>query len=276
MNLLVVESKAKARTIRKYLRKDLSVLATRGHVQQFPSRGHTFGANRAGQLPQPPWEWTDNGVQAVRVIRNASKQHNVTRIFLGSDPDREGEFIAWRLSVVYASSSAATMSLVVPRQGENSGRRYSLHPPAGIIRSRTKPKTCSNSMKVRRELECPSSDAKTTIRIDNPASVRTTRGMVGHLVAVICVEEGAKSGRGRRRHPPPGQGVPGGGRTGHRQQRVRRDDPRAAEECADRDALDDLRAADAAGVGHPHHGQGVLYLRPDAPIVLTSNSHDCW
>lgn len=40
--------------------------------------------------------------------------------------------------------------------------------------------------------------------------------------------------------------------------------------------LDDLRAADAAGVRHPHHGQGVLYLRPDAPIVLTSNSHDCW
>ena len=68
MDMLVVESKAKAKTIQKYLGNELIVLATGGHVQELPDRHQdqkegkkAFWANRPGELPTPPWAWTENG-----------------------------------------------------------------------------------------------------------------------------------------------------------------------------------------------------------------------
>jgi len=102
MNLMIVESKAKAKTIRKYLDQDWIVLATGGHIQELPPNGQAFWANRAGELPKPRWAWTEHGEQAVGAIRAAAKQDHIDRFALASDPDREGEFIAWRLSELLA------------------------------------------------------------------------------------------------------------------------------------------------------------------------------
>ena len=103
MNLMIVESKAKAKTIRKYLeQEDWIVLATGGHIQELPPSGQAFWANRAGELPRPRWAWTEHGEQAVGAIRAAATQHHIGRFALASDPDREGEFIAWRLSELLA------------------------------------------------------------------------------------------------------------------------------------------------------------------------------
>jgi len=109
MNILIVESKAKSRTIQKYLGRDWVVLATGGHVQELPDRKDdpkegkkAYWANRAGELPAPPWAWTENGEKAVRAIVKAAAGHGDARFFLATDPDREGEFIAWRLAELLA------------------------------------------------------------------------------------------------------------------------------------------------------------------------------
>ena len=107
MKMLVVESAAKARTIQKYLKDSWAVLATGGHVQDLPSgrehgkagRKATFAEGRDG-LPKPPWTWTERGEAAVRKILERADKEGITEFFLATDPDREGEFIAWRLDAL--------------------------------------------------------------------------------------------------------------------------------------------------------------------------------
>jgi len=103
MNVLIVESAAKSRTLQKYLGDDWSVVATGGHVETLPNDRKVSGkdakkaywANRAGELPSPPWVWTDRGEKAVGKILDAAGDDPV--FWIATDPDREGEFIAWCL-----------------------------------------------------------------------------------------------------------------------------------------------------------------------------------
>ncbi|MEX2471191.1 MAG: type IA DNA topoisomerase [Gemmatimonadota bacterium] len=103
MNVLVVESAAKAKTLERYLGEGWRVLATGGHVQTLPHDRAQHGkdakkaywANQAGALPSPPWVWTDRGEDAVRDILGGAGDDPV--FWLATDPDREGEFIAWCL-----------------------------------------------------------------------------------------------------------------------------------------------------------------------------------
>jgi DNA topoisomerase-1 len=104
MNVLIVESAAKARTLQSYLGEGWKVLATGGHVQTLPDdrRKHgkdaskAFWANRPGQLPAPPWVWTERGEKAVeKIVEEAGPD---PAFWIATDPDREGEFIAWSLS----------------------------------------------------------------------------------------------------------------------------------------------------------------------------------
>jgi len=107
--MLIVESAAKARTIQKYLKDGWAVLATGGHVQDLPSgrehgkagRKATFAEGRDG-LPNAPWVWTERGEQSVRKIFDKAEAQGVDEFFLATDPDREGEFIAWRLEELLA------------------------------------------------------------------------------------------------------------------------------------------------------------------------------
>ncbi len=103
MDILIVESAAKAETLGRYLGKDWKVLATGGHVQTLPNdrkehgkaAGKAYWANRADELPAPPWVWTERGEEAVESIVEAVDGD--ATFWIATDPDREGEFIAWRL-----------------------------------------------------------------------------------------------------------------------------------------------------------------------------------
>jgi DNA topoisomerase-1 len=90
--LLVVESPAKARTIKKYLGRDFKVLASVGHVRDLP-------VDRMGVDVENGFKTeykTVKGKQKVlKEIRDAAKAAEA--VFLGPDPDREGEAIAWHL-----------------------------------------------------------------------------------------------------------------------------------------------------------------------------------
>jgi len=104
---MILESGAKARTIKKYLGKGWIVDACNGHVQDLPTRGGTKQDNKAmwsskeGKLPEPPWSWTDRAEKVITKLRKLAKTNSVEEIYIATDPDREGEFIAWRLKEIF-------------------------------------------------------------------------------------------------------------------------------------------------------------------------------
>ena len=105
MKLVILESGAKAKTIKKYLGRGWIVEACNGHVQDLPSRGSKDSskarwASKTGHLPKPPWSWTDKAEQVVSKIVRKAVSSGVDEVFIATDPDREGEFIAWRLSEI--------------------------------------------------------------------------------------------------------------------------------------------------------------------------------
>jgi DNA topoisomerase-1 len=108
LNVLIVESAAKAKTLERYLGDGWRVLATGGHVQTLPHDRSLHGkeakkaywANQPGALPSPPWVWTDRGEDAVRDILDGAGEEPT--FWLATDPDREGEFIAWCLERLLA------------------------------------------------------------------------------------------------------------------------------------------------------------------------------
>jgi len=92
MNLVVVESPAKAKTINKYLGKDYLVLASYGHIRDLPSRnGSVDPENKFKML----WEVSSFSKKYLKEIVDAAK--NSDKIILATDPDREGEAIAWHV-----------------------------------------------------------------------------------------------------------------------------------------------------------------------------------
>lgn len=103
MDVLIVESAAKARTLQKYLGAGWAVVATGGHIETLPNDRKVHGkdaskaywANRPGELPDPGWVWTDRGEDAVSTI--LEKAGSDPTFWIATDPDREGEFIAWSL-----------------------------------------------------------------------------------------------------------------------------------------------------------------------------------
>ena len=108
MRLMILESGAKARTVNKYLGKGWIVEACKGHVQDLPSNGNRKGRSKAmwasngDDLPDPPWDWTEGAERVVNKILNKASKKGVEEVYIATDPDREGEFIAWRLSILFS------------------------------------------------------------------------------------------------------------------------------------------------------------------------------
>ncbi len=101
MKLVILESGAKAKTIKKYLGKGWIVDACNGHVQDLPVNNKAMWAYKDGELPKPPWSWTDEKAERkLSAIMNKASKSSVNEIFIATDPDREGEFIAWRLKEI--------------------------------------------------------------------------------------------------------------------------------------------------------------------------------
>ncbi len=92
-NVVIVESPAKAKTINKYLGSDYTVVASFGHVRDLPARD---GSVRPEEDFAMDWELGDRSKRHMDEIAKAVK--GATRIYLATDPDREGEAIAWHLS----------------------------------------------------------------------------------------------------------------------------------------------------------------------------------
>ena len=92
MKLVIVESPAKAKTINKYLGKDYQVLASFGHIRALRS---TAGSVLPDEDFAMTWELSPGGKKRLQDIVKAVKEADT--IVLASDPDREGEAIAWHI-----------------------------------------------------------------------------------------------------------------------------------------------------------------------------------
>jgi len=92
MNLVIVESPAKAKTINKYLGKDYKVLASYGHIRDLPSKNGSVDPDNNFQML---WEIDSFSKKYLKDITEAAK--NSSKIILATDPDREGEAIAWHV-----------------------------------------------------------------------------------------------------------------------------------------------------------------------------------
>mgnify|MGYP001158611363 CR=1 FL=1 len=92
MQLVIVESPAKAKTIEKYLGKDFKVLASYGHVRDLPPKD---GSVRPDDGFEMDWElYRDKQSRFKEIADNAKK---ADRLILATDPDREGEAISWHV-----------------------------------------------------------------------------------------------------------------------------------------------------------------------------------
>lgn len=93
MNLVIVESPAKARTISRYLGKRYTVVSSSGHVRDLPTK--ETGVDTAKNF-QPTYVVPQKAKAIVASLKKASR--NAETIYFATDEDREGEAIAWHLS----------------------------------------------------------------------------------------------------------------------------------------------------------------------------------
>ncbi|MDT0575279.1 type I DNA topoisomerase [Croceicoccus sp. F390] len=101
MQLVIVESPAKAKTIEKYLGRDYKVLASYGHVRDLPPKD---GSVKPDDDFAMDWELYGDKQKQVRAITDLAKQAD--RLILATDPDREGEAISWHVRELLAKRKA--------------------------------------------------------------------------------------------------------------------------------------------------------------------------
>ena len=93
VNLVIVESPTKVAPIKKYLGSNYKVIASKGHVRDLPKS--TFGVDIENNF-EPHYINIRGKGDVIKEIRKEAK--NAKKVFLATDPDREGEAIAWHLA----------------------------------------------------------------------------------------------------------------------------------------------------------------------------------
>ena len=101
MDVVVVESPAKAKTINKYLGSDYRVLASYGHIRDLPSKE---GSVQPEEDFRMTWSVDHGSEKHLKAIAHAAK--NADRLYLATDPDREGEAISWHVREILAERNA--------------------------------------------------------------------------------------------------------------------------------------------------------------------------
>ena len=115
--LVIVESPTKAKTIGKYLGPGYDVRATIGHVRDLPTRELGVDVERGFE---PKYVTIKGKTKTLSELKKAAKR--ATTIFLATDPDREGEAIAWHVADQLDTGADPPHSLPRDHQGRHPGR----------------------------------------------------------------------------------------------------------------------------------------------------------
>lgn len=95
MNLIIVESPTKAKTLSRFLGEEYQILATKGHLRDLPKS--KLGVDVENNFA-PQYEILPGKKATINEIKKSVKK--AERVFLASDPDREGEAIAYQVMVL--------------------------------------------------------------------------------------------------------------------------------------------------------------------------------
>ena len=115
MNVLIVESAAKAKTINKYLGSGYKVIASYGHVRDLPAKDGSVEPNNDFAMH---WDVDSKSQKVVRDIAEAVK--NADKLILATDPDREGEAISWHILEILAQKKALKKGMPIERVAFNA------------------------------------------------------------------------------------------------------------------------------------------------------------
>ncbi|HNY65488.1 MAG TPA: type I DNA topoisomerase [Deltaproteobacteria bacterium] len=106
-SLVIVESPTKAKTIKRYLGKEYEVHATMGHIKDLPKS--TLGVDIESGF-EPSYKVKPEKRDVVKKLRKLAEEAD--RIYLASDPDREGEAIAWHISEELKKANGAVGRII--------------------------------------------------------------------------------------------------------------------------------------------------------------------
>lgn len=97
-NLVIVESPSKSKTIEKYLGSDFHVVSSKGHIRDLATTGKGGLGIDVDNDFEPTYKISSDKRAVVKELKNLAKSSD--HVYLASDPDREGEAIAWHLAQV--------------------------------------------------------------------------------------------------------------------------------------------------------------------------------
>jgi DNA topoisomerase-1 len=121
MNVVIVESAAKAKTINKYLGSKYKVLASYGHVRDLPPKDGSVEPDNDFRMH---WDVDDKSQRIVKEIAAAVK--NADKLILATDPDREGEAISWHILQILEARKALKKGLPIERVTFNAVTKQSV------------------------------------------------------------------------------------------------------------------------------------------------------
>ena len=121
MNVLIVESAAKAKTINKYLGSGYKVIASYGHVRDLPAKDGSVEPDNDFAMH---WDIDSKSQKIVREIAEAVKKAD--KLILATDPDREGEAISWHLLDILTQKKAIKKDLTIERVAFNAITKQSI------------------------------------------------------------------------------------------------------------------------------------------------------
>ncbi|MBI2008616.1 type I DNA topoisomerase, partial [Candidatus Amesbacteria bacterium] len=128
MNLVIVESPTKARTLTKFLGEGYAVEATMGHIRDLPEK--KVGIKIDGDKFTPEYVQTERQKTNMAAIQRMSG--SADQVYLATDPDREGEAIAWHVAQSIRAGEGKSVSRIVFHEITQQAIEEALKHPRGI------------------------------------------------------------------------------------------------------------------------------------------------
>src|SRR5262245_20135154 len=122
MNVVIVESAAKAKAINKYLGPGFKVIASYGHVRDLPSKDGSVEPDNDFTM-----HWASDDDRSRKVMREiADAVKKADKLILATDPDREGEAISWHILELLNEKKAIKKGTPVERVTFNAVTKQSV------------------------------------------------------------------------------------------------------------------------------------------------------